>query len=157
MSVKLVEVTRGDIVESIHRGDIAVVNNEGSLIFKLGDINRLCYMRSASKPIQVIAALEAGIVEKYGLSLAEIALSMSSHSGEKIHINNLNSMLQKTGISSGALKCGSHEPLGPEAARKLVMDGISPTSLHCTCSGKHLAQHRGEKVGEIKPVFKLVK
>lgn len=140
MSVKLVEVTRGDIVESIHRGSVAVVNNEGSLIFKLGDVNRLCYMRSASKPIQIIASLEAGIVEKYGLSLAEIALSMSSHSGEKIHIDTLNSILQKTGISADALQCGIHEPLGLDAARKLISDGLTPTSLHCTCSGKHLAQ-----------------
>jgi L-asparaginase II len=140
MSVKLVEVTRGDMVESIHRGDIVVVDNEGNLLYKLGDANHLCYMRSASKPIQVIAALEAGIVEKYGLSLAEIALSMSSHSGEKIHIDTLNSMMQKTAISIEAVRCGIHEPLGNEAARKLVADGLMPNSLHCTCSGKHLAQ-----------------
>jgi L-asparaginase II len=140
MSVKLVEVTRGDIVESIHRGDIAVVNSNGNLIYKLGDINHLCYMRSASKPIQVIAALEAGIVEKYGLSLAEIALAMSSHSGERIHIATLKSIMQKTGISEDALLCGTHEPLGIEAARKLISDGIIPNSLHCNCSGKHLGQ-----------------
>lgn len=140
MSVKLVEVTRGGIVESIHRGDVAVVNSDGNPILRLGDINHLCYMRSASKPIQVIAALEAGIVEKYGLSLAEIALSMASHSGEKVHIDTLNSMMQKIGISADALRCGTHEPLGIEAARRLISDGLVPNSLHCTCSGKHLAQ-----------------
>lgn len=140
MSVKLLEVTRGSIVESIHRGDIAVVNNEGVVLFKLGNINHLCYMRSASKPIQAIAALETGIIEKYGLNLAEIALTMSSHSGEKIHIDTLVSIMQKTGISSDSLKCGTHEPLGTEAARKLVSGGEMPNSLHCNCSGKHLGQ-----------------
>lgn len=140
MAVKLVEVTRGDLVESIHRGDIAVINNKGEVIFKLGDINHLCYMRSASKPIQIIAALEAGIVEKYGLSMAEVAISMASHSGEKAHLDTMHSMLQKIGLSAEALRCGIHEPLGPEAARQLTAAGLAPSNLHCTCSGKHLAQ-----------------
>ena len=152
MSVKLVEVTRGDIVESIHRGDIAVVNNEGNLIFKLGSINHMCYMRSASKPIQVIAALEAGIVEKYGLSLSEIAITMSSHSGEKIHIDTLNSMMQKTGISADDLLCGTHEPLGIEAARKLISDGLLPNEKGiASVNARELAKSLG---CSIQPVFR---
>lgn len=140
MSIKLVEVTRGDITESIHRGDIVVVNKNRELLSELGDANHLCYMRSASKPIQAIAALEAGIVEKYGLSLKDIALTMSSHSGEETHIDTLNSIMQKTGINLDALQCGTHDPLGIEAAKKLISEGLVPNSLHCNCSGKHLGQ-----------------
>ena len=140
MSVMLVEVTRGDVVESIHRGDVAVVRHDGSVLFQLGDIEHVCFMRSSSKPIQAIAALECGIVEKYGLNLTEIAMTMSSHSGEKEHIDILNEMLRKIGIGINILQCGTHEPLGVDAARELILKGQTPTSLHCNCSGKHLGQ-----------------
>ena len=45
----LVEVTRGDMVESRHRGAVAVVRADGELIASLGDISRLIYPRSAIK------------------------------------------------------------------------------------------------------------
>lgn len=140
MSVMLVEVTRGGVVESVHRGDIAVVRHDGSVLYQLGDINLLTFIRSASKPLQAIAALECGIVEKYRLELTEIALIISSHSGEKAHIDTLNEMIKKIGIDINTLQCGTHEPLGKDAAKMLALKGLTPNSLHCNCSGKHLGQ-----------------
>ena len=38
----LVEVLRGDIVESIHRGVVAVVDGDGKIVMEIGDIDGLC-------------------------------------------------------------------------------------------------------------------
>ncbi|MCX8131637.1 MAG: asparaginase [Clostridia bacterium] len=138
MPVKLVEVTRSNLVESIHRGDVVIARSDGSILYSLGDQHRLTFLRSASKPIQAIAALEAGIVEKFGLDLWEVALMTASHSGEKQHIEVADSIMKKIGIDEEQLECGIHEPLGKEAAKELSAAGKEPSKLHCNCSGKHL-------------------
>ncbi|MBS4023245.1 MAG: asparaginase [Dethiobacter sp.] len=146
MSVKLVEVTRGEVVESIHRGDIAVVRHDGNVLYQLGNVDYLTFMRSSSKPIQAIAVLEYGIVEKYGLDLPEVAMIMSSHSGEKVHIDLLNEIIRKVGIDINTLQCGIHPPVSADAAQELISKGQTPSSLHCNCSGKHLGQIAAVKI-----------
>ena len=140
MSEILIEVIRGKLIESIHRGDIAVARYDGNVLYQCGDIDYMSFMRSAAKPIQAIAVLECEVAEKYGLNLSEIAILMSSHSGEKIHIDVLNEILRKLGIGINALQCGTHDPLGIDAAKELISKGQITNSLHCNCSGKHLGQ-----------------
>ncbi len=146
MSEILIEVLRGTVVESIHRGDIAVVDCDNRVLHRYGDIEHPTFMRSSSKPLQAIAALEYGIVGKFGLNLSEIAVLMSSHSGEKIHIDTLMGIIKKIGIGVDDLQCGIHEPLGIDAAKELLSKGLAPNSLHCNCSGKHLGQIAAAKV-----------
>lgn len=138
MSVKLVEVRREGLVESVHRGSIVVADSQGNILYKAGDSRRVTFYRSSGKPLQAIAALETGIVEKYGLDLEEIAIMASSHSGKKRHIEVLENIMKKSGISSDEIKCGIHEPYDREAAKELYKEGQEPTNLHCNCSGKHL-------------------
>lgn len=140
MSEIVVEVLRSEAVESIHRGNIVVVNSNGDVLNSCGEIEYRSFMRSASKPIQAAAVLERGIAERFGLDLSEIAIMISSHSGEKTHIDTLKSIIRKVGIVEDVLQCGKHDPLGVDAARELITKGESPTSLHCNCSGKHLGQ-----------------
>ena len=61
MSEILVKEYRGNIVENAHRGSIAVVSSTGDTIAYLGDIEKQTFMRSASKPIQVLPTLLAGL------------------------------------------------------------------------------------------------
>lgn len=138
MSVKLVEVIRSGTVESIHRGDIAVLKHDGTVLYSAGDINHVTFMRSAAKPIQAIGLLEAGIADAFGLELSEIALTLSSHSGEKTHIEALKKMMRKIGVEESDLRCGVHDPLSRTAALEIYSNGRVPTVLHCNCSGKHL-------------------
>jgi len=138
MPVRLVEVYRGGIVESVHYGSIVVVDTDGHIIYELGNPERFTYFRSAAKPLIAISSLEAGIAEEFGLDLKEIAIIASSHTGEKTHIETLTGILEKTGIRLEQLKCGEHPPLYHEAAVELYASGGAPTSLHCNCSGKHL-------------------
>jgi L-asparaginase II len=138
MSEKLAEVCRSEVVESIHRGDIAVVSSSGEVLYELGDVDHTTYFRSTGKPVIAIASLEAGIAEAYHLELKEVAIMASSHSGEKEHVRVLKSIMEKMHVDEEILKCGAAEPTGKEAAKELAAEGTKPTSLHCNCSGKHL-------------------
>jgi L-asparaginase II len=133
----LVEVTRGRLVESRHRGSVAVVDAEGATVLSIGDVDRRVFPRSAVKALQAMPLVESGIADKYGLTDDEIALACASHSGEPAHAAAAQSMLAKAGQDAGCLECGVHWPLGEAANRALAAQGGSPTALHNNCSGKH--------------------
>ena len=76
-----VEVTRGGMVESVHRAIAAVVDADGKPVMACGDIDRLVYARSAIKPLQALPVLETGAADAFGLTEDQIALCCASHSG----------------------------------------------------------------------------
>jgi len=133
----LVEVTRGGIVESAHRGALAVVDADGVVVLSAGDIARPVFPRSAVKAIQALPLIETGAADRFGLSPAEIALACASHSGETAHAETAAAMLAKAGETLRCLECGAHWPLGEAAARALAGAGGTPSALHNNCSGKH--------------------
>ena len=136
-TVKIAEVTRGNLVESIHRGAVAVVNTKGKLLASAGDPGYLTYFRSAAKPIQAIPVVESGASRHFGLNLQEIALMTGSHSGEAQHTETARSILRKIGLGVEYLQCGAHDPLYKPSRDALLAQGLKPSSLHNTCSGKH--------------------
>ena len=133
----VVEVMRGAVVESRHRGAGAVVDADGGLVFSFGDIDHPVYPRSAVKAFQALPMIERGAADDLGLSEAEIALACASHSGEAAHVAGAAAMLAKAGVDASALACGAHWPLGEKAARSLAAGGAKPSALHNNCSGKH--------------------
>ena len=133
----LVEVTRGDIVESRHRGAIAVVDASGAVRAAIGDIEQAVFPRSAVKAIQALPLVESGAAERYGFGQAELALACASHSGEPRHVETAGRMLAAAGRSEADLECGTHLPIDRSAAEALIRAGAAPTSLHNNCSGKH--------------------
>ncbi len=133
----VVEITRGDRVESAHRGAAAVVDADGGLAFGCGDISRPVYPRSAVKTIQALPLIESGAADQFALTDAELALACASHSGEPAHVAGAAAMLAKAGLGEAALACGAHWPLSADAARALARAGETPSQLHNNCSGKH--------------------
>lgn len=133
----LVEVTRGDAVESWHRGAFAVVDGEGRVVRSAGDIERWIYPRSAIKPLQALAMAESGAIEAFGLSDREIALACASHNGEEVHARGVESWLKRIALSESDLECGSHLPYDEGTARDLLSAGRQPGPLYNNCSGKH--------------------
>ena len=133
----LVEVTRGALVESRHRGMVAVVDGDGDLVFSIGDIDSLVFPRSACKAMQALPLVESGAADAFGFGNRELALSASSHSGEDLHAALAASMLARAGRDLTALECGAHwsfeQPSLIHQARTLD----KPTALHNNCSGKH--------------------
>lgn len=145
----LVEVTRGGMVESVHRGIAAVVDAKGRPVIALGDIDRPVYPRSAIKPLQAIPVIETGAADAFKLSPAEIALCCASHSGEPIHTGKVIPWLHRLGLSVDDLECGPQLPYSQQAAHALIRSGDEPTRAHNNCSGKHsgmltTAVHMGE-------------
>src|SRR5262249_5172106 len=69
----LVEVMRGPLVESRHRGAAAVVDAAGTVVRAWGDVDQLVYPRSANKPLQAMALLETGAATRWGAGDVEVA------------------------------------------------------------------------------------
>jgi L-asparaginase II len=133
----LAEVTRGNTVESRHRGAAIVVDADGAIVFATGDVERPVFPRSAVKAIQALPLFESGAADRYGLTDPEIALAVSSHSGEPLHAETSLAMLKKAGRDAGCLECGAHWPMNEAAARAMAKAGAEPTALNNNCSGKH--------------------
>jgi len=133
----LVEVTRGDSVESIHRGAIVVVDTEGKRRFAIGDVEARVYPRSAVKAIQALPLVESGAADRYGFGNPELALACSSHNAEPRHVATARKMLAAAGRSEADLECGGHAPMDKAAADALVRAGQKPGRIHDNCSGKH--------------------
>ena len=133
----LVEATRGDMVESLHRGAIAVVQANGQTILTVGDTHRLVYPRSAIKPLQAIYAVESGAAEAFNLTDVELALACASHNGEPKHVSRVRAWLTRLGLAEEALECGAHAPRREADWAALVEEKLSPGPAHNNCSGKH--------------------
>jgi L-asparaginase II len=132
----VVEVTRGPLVESRHRGAVAVVDAEGTSVLAIGDVAKPVFPRSAIKALQALALVEQGAADRYGFGDEELALACASHSGEPEHVAGVEHMLARAGLDSSALRCGAHWPMSQSAAAALARTG-APSALHNNCSGKH--------------------
>ncbi len=133
----LVEVRRGGITESRHRGHIVAIEPSGNVIASLGSPHNVTFLRSSAKPFQALPLLTSGAAERFGFTDEEVALACASHNGEPIHTKLAASMLEKIGLGPEALKCGVHEPYSAEAAAVLRAHEEVPNVLHNNCSGKH--------------------
>ena len=133
----LIEVTRGSLVESNHRGATAVVDADGRLLLALGDVARPIFPRSAVKALQAIPLIESGAADAFGLGEPELAITCASHSGDAIHLAAVRTLLAKAGLDESQLACGAHWPISERTTRELMRAGRSPEAIHNNCSGKH--------------------
>jgi L-asparaginase II len=133
----LVEVTRGDTVESRHRGAFAVVDTDGRVVLAAGDIEAGVFPRSAIKPRQTLALFESGAAAAYELGDREITLASGSHNGETVHVDTVEAWLARIGCTGGDLECGAHLPYDAESGHELLRAGGEPRRAHNNCSGKH--------------------
>ena len=78
-SIKMVEVTRSDELESCHNGTAVLINSSGEILKEWGNSEKLIYPRSALKPIQSLNLYKDGVAEGLNLSDDFIALTTASH------------------------------------------------------------------------------
>lgn len=133
----LVEVLRNGTVESRHFGAAVVCDFQGRVVESWGDIERLIFPRSALKPMLAIQLIESGASDHYSLSDAELSLACSSHQGELIHQNLVESWLSRLGLTEDHLACGPVLPEDTERAHQLLAAGQRGCRIHHNCSGKH--------------------
>jgi L-asparaginase II len=143
-----IESTRGELVESVHRVSVAVVDPTGRLVASAGDTALVSFWRSAAKPFQAMPLVTDGAADHFGFGPRELALACASHSSEPMHIELAEHMLRLVGVSETDLACGPHPPLAG------TLTDLSPripgamTPRWSNCSGKHagmlaLARHHG--------------
>lgn len=133
----MMQFTRGDIVESVHFGACVVVRGDGRITASYADPQAMTYMRSSSKPLQVIGLIENGGVETFGLTQEEISVMCGSHSATPRHIEVVKSIHEKIDAQESDMLCGTHYPLDKDVAMEMIRQGKKPTQYHHNCSGKH--------------------
>ena len=155
--VPMVKVTRGDAVESVHYGAAVVTDARGEVLGSAGSPEASTFLRSAAKPFQAIPVVASGAADHFGIDRRELAVIVSSHNGEKMHLDRVRSILRKIGCREADLQCGAHPPFFRAAAAALARTAKRPSVLHNNCSGKHagmltLARFLGKPVrGYLSP------
>ena len=134
--VPLAVATRGDTLESVHYGSVAIVDAQGRLLFAAGDPYAMTFTRSALKPLQALPFVRDGGAEQFGYSQEQLALLGASHSGEPRHVDAVADMLARSGHASDDLQCGTHAP-GYFEVRGEVPPRPPYSPLAHNCSGKH--------------------
>lgn len=137
MSEILLHYTRAGHVENIHRGDIVAVNCAGEIVHSVGNAYLPMFWRSAAKPFQALPFVKTGGLEKYNITEEELAVLVSSHSGEENHVALVRGILAKLGVDETVLDCGILRPVNGKAYKKLLLSGEPVTAVHNQCSGKH--------------------
>ncbi len=134
-----VEVTRGDVVESLHRVHAAVIGPDEVLLSAARDAQFVSMWRSCAKFFQILPFLAEGGMETSAWTDEELALAVASHGGEPEHVAIAARMLASLGLEEGDLACGVHEPLSSRGVKLWRESGAPLSRLHNNCSGKHAA------------------
>ena len=136
---QLIHEYRGEILENIHFGRICVVDENRNVIRSVGDVQMLTYFRSASKPIQALPVIDRNLHKKYGFSDNEVAIMCGSHLGEKVHLETILSMLEKTGLKEEEFIMLPNYPSNSALKQEMLKNNLPPRKALHNCSGKHVA------------------
>ncbi|WAC67327.1 asparaginase [Agrococcus sp. SL85] len=120
----LAVVERDGFVESEHRGVAVVLDPDGRVIERHGDVALPFLARSALKPLYAASIVEAGLVD---LEPAWAALASASHHGEQVHVDTATAMAAALGVDEAALRCPPMRAPGGGERRFAHM-----------CVGKHI-------------------
>jgi L-asparaginase II len=143
-----VEERRGGVVETRHRVHVAVVDAGGRIVAEAGDAGLVTFWRSGAKPFQAVPLTSDGVIERFGITGPELAITCSSHSSEPAQVQLVRDLLAKIGCREGDLMCGPHPPLSPLVVQDYAKRGLRLTSIYSNCSGNHagmlaLARYHG--------------
>jgi L-asparaginase II len=131
----LVDVFRGDRLESRHTGSFVLLDRAGEIEIAVGDVTSEILPRSSLKPLQATAMVAAGFPGRE----AVLALAAASHDGEDVHRDGAREVLAAAGLSESALQCPPDLPGARAALLDWVGSGGSPARICHNCSGKHAA------------------
>ncbi len=155
------KVYRGEREESVHYGSIAVVDKNGKLTHYLGDPEFFTFVRSSSKPFQLIPLIQTGAADKYRFNSKQLAIMCGSHIGTDNHRATVMANLSAAGNKPEDLQCGTHVPIYMTMAGEFPQLNEHKDVVRHNCSGKHsgflaLAKFLGEDVADyLKPESKV--
>jgi len=135
--VPMVEIWRGDFLESIHVGHAVICDASGDIVQAWGAPDQVVLPRSSSKMIQALPLIESGAATAAGLTMDQLALSCASHNSAAIHTDRVAAWLATLGLTDDDMRCGAHDPKDIEARNALIRAHKKPCQIHNNCSGKH--------------------
>lgn len=115
----VVEVRRNGVVEAVHRVDAVAVRG-GEVIASAGDPQRVCFMRSSSKPLQALPLVRA----RDDLAQDELAVACASHRDTSEQVAAVRALLARAEATEADLELG-------------LQEGRPPARIHNNCSGNH--------------------
>ena len=132
MAEPAVVFTRGGLPESEHRLVWCCASADSSVVNISPDAAGPVpiFPRSATKPMQAMPAVAAGVIERFGLDDRHIAIGCSSHGGGEEHTALVAEMLAAAGLGEDDLGCGPLQPRDPSV-------DVEPSRITHNCSGKH--------------------
>lgn len=139
MSFSLINEYRGNLLECCHEGRLCIVDERGEVLAAGGDVDKVTYYRSATKPIQALPVVVRGLPQRYGFTEREMALMAGSHAGQAFHGEMILSMLQKAGFREEDMIMLPSYPADQEEYLRMIREGIPPRKALHNCSGKHVA------------------
>lgn len=147
-AVPMVEVWRGDFLESVHSGHAVVCGPDGEIVEAWGDPHAVVLPRSSSKMLQALPLVESGVADARGLTGEHLALACASHNGAPIHVEKVNAWLRDIGCGDDDFRCGPQESRDDPLRLEMIRAYQEPCRVHNNCSGKHagfltLGQHLG--------------
>lgn len=155
-AVPMVEIWRGDFLESAHAGHAVVCDESGAIVHAWGDPDAVVLPRSSAKMIQALPLITSGAADAAGLTPEHLALACASHNGAAIHTDRVADWLRTLELSDDALRCGPQMPDNRAAREALIRGHDDPCQMHNNCSGKHtgfltLAHHLGAGPEYVEP------
>ncbi|TDL78478.1 asparaginase [Palleronia sediminis] len=147
----MIRATRGDLVESTHRGH-AVVMDAGGIAMAWGDPDAVIYPRSSCKMLQALPLIEAGV----DLPSERMALACASHQGAALHVEGVRHWLADMGLGEDDLMCGPEPSRDTDLRHAMIRAHEAPGQVHNNCSGKHagflaLTRHLGAGPAYVDP------
>ncbi|RJL06452.1 asparaginase [Paracoccus aestuarii] len=133
---EMIELWRGDLRESLHRGHAVICDAHG-VVEAWGNPGQVIYPRSSCKMIQALPLIESGAADAAGLTARQLALACASHSGGAAHVDGVDRWLAGLGLADDDLRCGCHMPRDRVENRRLTCADLAPRQAHNNCSGKH--------------------
>jgi L-asparaginase II len=138
----LYTIERSDQPEVTVYGMIAVVSagpTGTADLLACGDVNHAVWSRSCLKAFQLLSHFETVKSSYPALSPEHLALMMSSHHSEKLHLDLLDQIMHIGDISEEHLLCPTRWPISAEMRLQVQAQGKSPKPLYHDCSGKHFS------------------
>ena len=133
----MVEVWRGEFLESVHAGHAVICDASGGIVEAWGDPDQVILPRSSVKLLQALPLVESGAAEAAGLTGEHLALACASHQGAPMHSERVRDWLGGLGLGEPDLRCGPQLPPDRETREAMIREGEAPCQLHNNCSGKH--------------------
>ncbi|MDS9947316.1 MAG: asparaginase, partial [Planktomarina sp.] len=136
-SVPLVEVWRGEFLESQHRGHAVMCGSAGEILQTWGDPAQVILPRSSCKILQALPLITSGAADAFGLNTRHLALACASHQGAQIHSDLVQAWVRGLGKTDDDFRCGPQWPRDISASNMMVKTDQTPCRYHNNCSGKH--------------------